>query len=1241
MDDTELDDGGPRHATGVRKAVLTSPTAVVHVYYDIDNPPPKPSSTLQSDTKTSESSSSASEPPESTTQVEEHWTRFVCLSDTHNHEFPVPDGDVLLHGGDLTNTGELREFERTVEWLRGLPHKKKIIIGGNHDLTLDKDWYERKWERFHCSRGKQDRDVIMELLRGPEAIEAGLVYLQDEEHKFQVREGGRMWSVYGSPWSPEFFDWAFNYFRSEGAALVGKFPKADIILTHGPAYGIFDQTRSEDEVGCEDLRRRLLELRPRLHVSGHIHEARGAHIHTWGQGPRVNQGDGDGLGPEVDGLPWVQYDALFGKGSETIEADDSQPHKHALEWFSITNTSSDTAREYAKPKCACAPLWILIFFHGQLNILDSTVLAIRILQFEDRCCGIARDLVVKNTERSPSSTPAKYRSKHLHLYHKQLCGREESNREYEQEMGARRRLTSISFLAVAGVVGPRALAQDTPAALISDPSSLVTPFIGTTNGGHVFPGATIPHGMIKVGMDTDSPGNHAGYDGDPKYNVTGFSQLHDSGTGGAVPLSNFKIFPFLECSSFEKCQTSLASRKVLRKILPNGSPDDFASPGYFATNLTNGIRVELTATRRAALHRYTFPVGTAHPRIAVDLTNDGQRSSTEPVMTLDPKTARVVGGASFAASFGPGRYRAFVCADFKGEGFDLGSPTEYGAFLANFPVQGTTNINQLYYSFIDELGALFTWKPSPQRTPTSILVRVGVSFISSDQACKNAETEIADWSFDRVHRESRKAWNDVLGRVQVDTRGVDPETVRLLYSSIYRTHISPADYSGENPKGNSTEPYFDSFYCNWDTYRTLYPLMSLHDPFTFANIVRGMIDIQKHEGWLPECRGATAQHYIQGGSNGDPIVSEYFVKYHQLAASMHVSADDLYAALLADAENQPPNWDVQGRQATMWKRLGYIPHDMFSAGGANTKQVSRTLEHAFNDFTIAQVAKILGKTDDARKYAQRGGNFINVWNPNVMMPDRPDIVGMMQPRFMDGTFNFTDPRHCSTHDPAQATCFLNAANRDGFYEGSPIIYSQYVPHDTAKLIELQGGPEKFVQRLDFIFEGDYFESTNEPSQQIPFMYHYVNRPGLSTQRSRQTIAQFFNTSTNGLPGNDGAMASYVAFYLAGLYPLPATRQFLLSSPYFPSISFFNPAFNSTTKIIAQGFSGNPADGTGGRVFVSGVKVNGRPYKSNCYLDWDVFEQGSTVELALSDDVSVTCGQGKDALPPSLSTGGYD
>ncbi|KAJ3908287.1 glycoside hydrolase family 92 protein [Lentinula edodes] len=792
--------------------------------------------------------------------------------------------------------------------------------------------------------------------------------------------------------------------------------------------------------------------------------------------------------------------------------------------------------------------------------------------------------------------------------------------------------------------------------LIPNPADYVLPFIGTTNGGHVFPGmnltisATLPHGMVKAGLDTNSPGNQAGYDADPQYDAIGFSQLHDSGTGGSASLSNFKIWPFASCPSFTECPTSPTSRAVPRKLLSDGSPDDAASPGYFASNLSTDIRAELTTTRRTALHRYTFPSSSAEPRLVVDLTDDGLQSGYDVTLLIDPTTARVTGDAWFEGSFGPGAYHLFTCVDFKGENYEIGSPSEYGSWSFNTVTQNKTNLSGIYSG---SSGALLTFQPATTGT-TSILVRVGVSFISSAQACSNAEEEISDWDFERVHSDALAQWNELLGRVQVDPTSVEEEKIQLFYSSLYRTHIVPADYTGENPRWQSSEPYYDSYYCNWDTFRTLYPLFSLHDPERFALITRAMIDIWRFEGWLPECRGATIQQWVQGGSNADPILGEFFVKYNDHAAALNVSISDLYSSLLTDSQNEPGDWDLQGRQAVAWDNLNYVPDEFDSDfGGTNTRQVSRTLEYAFGDFAISQVAKLIGNDADAAKFAKRSNGAFNMWNPNVTLPGFPGVIGMMQQKSSTGAFDmYTDPRHCSVNDPTHSTCYLDGNNHDGFYESSPMVYSQFVPHDTAQLITLQGGNESFIERLNIIFNQSYFDPTDEPSQQIPFMYHYANRPGLTTKQTRQVISESYNTSVSGLPGNDdsGAMGSYAVFLLAGLYPVPATTQYLLSSPFFPSISFSNPLFNTTTTIKANNWAGNPADGVGtvyiaglhlSKAFHQNVMINGEQYKSNCYLEWDLFKTDVVIELTLSDDDSLGCGNGADALPPSLSTGGFN
>ncbi|KAJ7718681.1 Metallo-dependent phosphatase-like protein [Mycena maculata] len=244
----------------MRRTLIRSRTSVVQLEYPPEEGPrPKP-----------QESSDA------------HWTRFVLISDTHTSTFPVPDGDVLLHTGDLTQMGTLKELETTMEWLYALPHQVKIVIAGNHDYALDHEWYAENWRELPFHRKEpESAEPIREFLKGPRAVRANVVYLQSEGHKFRVREGGQEWTVYGSPHTPTRGGWGFGYKPENGEALVSQFPKTDILLTHGPPRDVFDYTNRSDSAGCPALSRRVMELKPKLHAFGHIHEARGAYIHFW------------------------------------------------------------------------------------------------------------------------------------------------------------------------------------------------------------------------------------------------------------------------------------------------------------------------------------------------------------------------------------------------------------------------------------------------------------------------------------------------------------------------------------------------------------------------------------------------------------------------------------------------------------------------------------------------------------------------------------------------------------------------------------------------------------------------------------------------------------------------------------------------------------------------------------------------------------------------------------------------
>ncbi|KAJ6469432.1 Metallo-dependent phosphatase-like protein, partial [Mycena sanguinolenta] len=247
-----------------------SPTSIVQLEYPLQAPLPKPHSSAD------------------TTST---WTRFVLLSDTHAGIFPVPDGDVLLHSGDLTRSGTFRDLSRTMEWLYALPHPVKIIIAGNRDFGLDRAWYNENWKKTGRNGKPAPPEPISELLTGPRAVAANIIYLGEEEYKFRVRPEGREWSVYGSPLSPNFRSRvrAFGYDELDAEGVVSAFPKTDILLTHGPPYNLLDITKTDARAGCPALAAHLATLRPRLHVFGHIHEARGAYVHLWatGEDPRA------------------------------------------------------------------------------------------------------------------------------------------------------------------------------------------------------------------------------------------------------------------------------------------------------------------------------------------------------------------------------------------------------------------------------------------------------------------------------------------------------------------------------------------------------------------------------------------------------------------------------------------------------------------------------------------------------------------------------------------------------------------------------------------------------------------------------------------------------------------------------------------------------------------------------------------------------------------------------------------
>jgi putative alpha-1,2-mannosidase len=510
-------------------------------------------------------------------------------------------------------------------------------------------------------------------------------------------------------------------------------------------------------------------------------------------------------------------------------------------------------------------------------------------------------------------------------------------------------------------------------------------------------------------------------------------------------MGNFPIWPQAACPNddYNQCDVRRASRGEARV---KGSAK--AHPGYFAVELaTSGIKAEMTVSNHTALYRFTFPAvplaplnGSLSPFFAVSL-EDLPNTIIKGTAQVNPITGRMTGNGTFEPSFGVGFYDSHFCIDFKGaEIRDTGIWINMAAGNRTKIVR-TSRINGNGEK-PPPAGAFVQFKaPLGSR---QILARVGMSFISAHQACQNAEREIPDFDFAKVLSSAEDVWKEKLSVIEVDPGGVDIDLLKTFWSGIYRTMISPQDYTGENPLWKSKEPYYDSYYCIWDSFRSIHPLLTLIDPHSQTLMVRSLIDIYRNEGKLPDCRMSFCKGSTQGGSNADVVLVDSWLK----GIADEVDWETGYQAIVSDAEDEPPNWSVEGRGGLeSWKTLGYIPqddHDLLGVG-ALTRTISRTVEYAYNDFNIATMAKFTGRTADYEKYIKRSENWKNLFKTDQhssLYGADTGFVGYLQPKLANGSWAYQDPIICS-HEAQFDNCYLSTSLDT--YEGSPWLYTFYVP----------------------------------------------------------------------------------------------------------------------------------------------------------------------------------------------------
>ena len=739
-----------------------------------------------------------------------------------------------------------------------------------------------------------------------------------------------------------------------------------------------------------------------------------------------------------------------------------------------------------------------------------------------------------------------------------------------------------TFLSLLLVFCAGAFAQDVRSVRLTD---YVDPRIGSEGLGRVFIGPSCPYGMVKPSPDC-TPHPNSGWLPMPE-RVDGFAQVHVSGTGGGPKYGNILVMPF--------------SKGMDRTSHIDYRREETIRLGYYSTLLrTSGIRTEITTAPRASFYRFTYPADSLKS-LAIDAgfflgespvpdAREAQQFVGSEVQIISDH--EVAGYTRIRGGWNNGRaYTVYFYAETD-------RPFERTATWKADSI--TDELSQ--YDSHRKTGVLLRFADTAGDGTASDVVqlKVGISFLSSQKARQNAHADIPHWSFETTHQELLGQWEKLLERIELSPRTPEVQK-RMFYTALYHTMLMPVDRSGENPLWADDEPYYDDFYAIWDTYRTSSPLITLIDPKREVDIVRSLINIYKRDGYMPDARSGNCNGRTQGGSNAEIVIADAFVKGLE-----GIDYELGLQAMLKDATVDPGDrHEAEGRGGLdEYLQLGYVPHGIPRAG-------NRTIEYSYCDYAIALVAKGLGKEKLYRHYLRQSGNWKNLWRADY---EHAGAKGFILPRDKKG--NWLDEIPFGKSEVQKPTFTYTPVTFEGpwytpwwdmfFYEASSWEYSLSIPHDVPGLIEACGGAEAFESRLDTFFDRGFFNVNNEPSFLSPCLYHWIGKPCRSSARIREIIGKNYSDRPAGLPGNDdsGAMSSWLAFHMMGLYPNAGQDYYLIHAPLLEVVTF-RLDNGKTFRISTKGFSEK-------NKYIQSALLNGKEYPYSAIRHQEIMEGGELV-----------------------------
>ncbi len=743
-------------------------------------------------------------------------------------------------------------------------------------------------------------------------------------------------------------------------------------------------------------------------------------------------------------------------------------------------------------------------------------------------------------------------------------------------------------------------------AIHEDYTQFVKPLVGTLGEGNTYPGAQVPFGMVQLSPDTEKWewGAASGYEYSDS-TIYGFSMTHLHGTG--IPdMGDILFMPTVGPTHIRPGKKDFSEPGYLSKF---SHENETAEIGYYSVVLDDyNIKTELASTNRAGMMRYTFPAAdSAH--VVLDLSHVLRFDVVWSNVKMINETTIV--GMHQVKGWARERYVYFT-AEFS-RPFDNAR-----IFSGGKEVKYDSYKTYRFRSSKEAAGPDVQFVADYQTSEAEqLMVKVGISPISTANAMKNLKAEMPDWDFEKYVSASKELWNKELTKFEVEGSQHQKET---FYTAAYHAFMSPTTYFDvdRNYRGLDQNIHeckeFDNYtvFSLWDTYRATHPLFCLTQADRNANMINAMLAHyqQSPDKLLPIWSFWNNETWCMIGYHAVPVIVDAYFKGVQ-----GVDWQLAYEACVNSATH--PEYDATAE----YEELGYVPYDL------ENESVSKTLEYAYDDYCIARFAKALGREADAQRFSKRAMAYKNLFDKEI---------GWMRPKDSEGQWKADFDTHHFEH--------LGA-----FTEGTTWQYTWTVPHDVQGLVELYGSKEAMANKLDSVFAyssgkdykgvddihgriGEYWHG-NEPSHHVTHLYAYVGQPWKTQQLTRHIIDTQYGNEPGSLCGNDdcGQMSAWYIFNAMGFYPVcPGSDEYVITSPAIPSVTMI---LSNGNKLVID--TKNYSDKN---VYIQSVMINGVEWNKS-WFSYDDIKDGGNIRIVLGNKPNKSWASAKESFPPSMSTAG--